>query len=226
MNPHFETQREICEARAGVYRFLAQLYSRPPTPELMEKVAEAEFQHYLREVFGEAAQSFLDAVAACPHLEALRLEYDALFRVPGDRYLCPYESAYRGRRVVDGRVVYGPVWGPWARRVQNLYGQAGAELVREGGELPDFIGVEFEFMHFLCTREAEAWATAEPWRAEQYRSLQKEFLVEHLSRWVDSLADEMVVRAELGFYAALAELTKAFLVTDIQGTDSQPGRLG
>jgi TorA maturation chaperone TorD len=211
----FGERKEIAEARAGVYRFLAQLYGRPPTAELLSTLAESDFQQHLGTVFREAAQPLLDAVAAGLDLEALQLEYDALFRVPGDRYLRPYESVYRGRRMVDGRVVDGAVWGPWTEQVQHLYAQAGAELAREAGELPDFIGAELEFMVFLCEREAEAWAAGEAEQAQKFAVLQRRFLIEHLSRWVDALCDEMRAMASSDFYRSLAEMTRAFIASDL-----------
>ncbi|MFQ5854378.1 MAG: molecular chaperone [Anaerolineae bacterium] len=214
MTARFDDQREVAQARASVYRFLTRLYGGPPTAELLSAVAGLDFHKLLEAVFGEATQPFLDAVAAGPDPEALRLEYDALFRVPGDWYLRPFESVYRGRQVVDGQVVDGTVWGRWTKEVQRLYALAGAELAGGAGELPDFIAVELDFMAFLCTREAEALAAGDGELARHFLALQKEFLVEHLSRWVDTLGDEMRAMARSGFYAGLAEMTQAFVSAD------------
>lgn len=222
MTARFDDHREVAEARTDIYRFLAQLYGGPPTAELLSTVAGPEFHTHLESVFGEAARPFLDAVSTDPDSQAVRLEYDALFRVPGDRYLRPYESVYRGRQVVDGRVVDGTVWGPWTQEALRLYAAAGAELACEAGEPPDFIAVELDFMVFLCAREAEAWAAGDGESARRFLALQKEFLVEHLSRWVDGLCDEMLARTKLDFYAGVAELTRAFLVADIRHIDLQP----
>jgi len=212
----FDEQRGIAEARAGIYRFLAQLYGGPPSEDLLNALAQPEFREHIETVFEEAAHPFLRAVDAGLDPEALRLEYDALFRVPGDHYLRPYESVYRGRYIVDGQVIDGAVWGPWAREVQRLYAEAGAEVVREAGELPDFIGVELEFMAFLCTREAEAWAAKDQELARHFLTLEREFLIEHLSQWVDELCSEMSSRTKHGFYVGLAQMTQAFLAADIQ----------
>lgn len=214
MTVRLAEQCELAKARAGVYRFLTRLYSDQPTAELLSIIVQPDFQQHLETVFGNAAQPLLNAVVMGPNLEALRLEYDAFFRVPGDRYLRPYESVYRGRQVVNGQIVDGPVWGPWTEKVQRLYAQAGAELAREAGELPDFIGVELDFMAFLCEREAEAWAASDGKRAQRFQVLQREFLSEHLSRWVDELCDEMRALARSGFYVGLAEMTRAFIAAD------------
>lgn len=205
---------QVAEARANIYRFLAQLYSAPPTAELLTWMAGEDFKQHVETVFGTAGAALIGALAGPLNPEAVRLEYDALFRVPGERYLCPYESVYRGRRVVKGRVVDGTVWGSATAEVERLYALAGARPAQKAGELPDFIGLELLFMAYLCDQEAEAWAAGNRDLAGRYLALQRDFLVNHLSRWADGLCDEIVAKAELDFYVGLARLTQAFLAAD------------
>lgn len=146
--------------------------------------------------------------------QALRLEYDALFRVPGPRYTRPYESVYRERRNIGGQVVYGLVWGEATAAVKDLYTRAGAEVTDEIRELPDFIGLELAFMAFLCQQENRAWEQGDRDLARRYLELQREFLADHLSRWAGDFCQEMRAKAETGFYAGLAEMTGEYVLSD------------
>lgn len=213
----YEERRTLARARADIYRFLTQLFSGPPTAELLATLAQPEFQEHLQAVFGAAADAFLEAIAAGLDADALRQEYNALFRVPGERYLCPYESVYRGRRVVDDRVINGAMWGPWTRDVQRFHKLAGVALTSAAGGIPDFVGVELEFMHFLYGQEADAWSMGDQPQAERYADLRQQFLSTHLACWLGSLCDEMRARAREKFYVGLAEMAKAFVAAEIAG---------
>jgi len=214
MSEELDQRQQVAEARANLYRFLAQLYLAPPTDELLARLAEEDFKQHLETVFESGGTALIRALAGYLDPDALRLEYDALFRVPGERYLCPYESVYRGRRVVDDQVVNGTVWGPYTAEVERLYALAGARLAQDLVELPDFIGLELLFMAYLCEQEAGAWAAGDGDLARRHLALQRHFLAQHLSRWLDGLCDEILARAKLDFYVGLAELSRAFLAAD------------
>ncbi|MFQ6058497.1 MAG: molecular chaperone [Anaerolineae bacterium] len=208
---------QLAQARANVYRFLHSLYAGPPSAELIAGMKEARFARYLEEVFGQSAALLIGYLAELRDdgvPDELRLEYDALFRVPGHQYTKPYEAVYRDRRVVGDRVVDGLVWGPSTVAVKEFYIRAGAILSSESPELPDFIGLELEFMGLLCQQEAAAWQRGDEETARRFLSAQQRFLDEHLTRWLDGFCDTMHEQARLDFYKGLAEITRGYVHQD------------
>ncbi len=181
-------------------------------------MAEDGFAAYLEQVFAQSAERmtrFLqDFTGAEEGYRALKLEYDALFRVPGDRYTRPYEAVHRHKRTGGKRTTGGLVWGPATVAVQKVYSQAGAAISEKFKELPDFIGLELEFMRFLCAQEAEAWERDDADTASRYRGWQQKFLSEHLAQWVEAFCQELAAQAESDFYRGLAEMTQEYVVWD------------
>jgi TorA maturation chaperone TorD len=212
--------QQWAEARANGYDFLSELYNTPPTPELVNQMAEDEFAASLQEVFARSSERmrcFLrDFTGTEDSYRALKLEYDALFRVPGGRYTRPYEAVHGGKATQDGKAAGSLVRGPTTTAVQNMYRQAGAAISEEFKELPDFIGLELEFMSFLCTQEAEAWEQGDADAASRYRGWQQKFLSEHLAQWMGSFCQELATRAKSDFYRGLAEMTQGFVERDAE----------
>ncbi len=206
---------EMAGARANVYQFLCSLFAGPPSEDLMAQLRDEEFLLHVRHVFGSSDETFvaylgtLSPDESAP-IEALRLEFDALFRVPGPAYATPYESVY-----CDGvGQSKGPVWGPSTGAVKWFYEQMGAGLTQDYPELPDYIGAELDFMRFLCAQEAEVWAEGDSESAARYLHAQNQFLNEHLGRWIEPFAEVMKANAQSGFYRGLAEMTCDFVTQD------------
>jgi len=215
--PDTTDYRDLAQARANVYSFLSTLYMSPPTAGLLPRLSQPDFIAHLRDLFGEVVELMENALAQgdeASREQNLRLEYDALFRVPGPRYTRPYESVYRDRQLIGGQVVYGLVWGEATTAVKAMYAKAGVALAEETQELPDFIGLELGFMAFLCQQEGMAWERGDRDLARRYLELQREFLADHLSRWVSDFCQEMRAKAETGFYAGVAGMTREYVLGD------------
>jgi len=206
---------DMAGARASVYQFLHGFFSGPPSAELIRQLQGEEILTHLRSVFGASDKTFITYLKALPSgespaIKALRLEFDALFRVPGPAYATPYESVY-----CDGvGQSKGPVWGPSTGAVKWFYEQMGAGLTQDYPELPDYIGAELDFMRFLCAQEAEVWAEGDSESAARYLHAQNQFLNEHLGRWIEPFAEVMKANAQSGFYRGLAEMTCDFVTQD------------
>ena len=146
------------EARSAVYGFFSQAFIRGPSQQFLEALISDEGTANLREIFPDAAyrqelaQVRLDAREGRLTLEEAVLDFEALFRVPGSRYLSPYESVYRSQGA-GGR---GGLCGPETAAVERLYLKEGLGPNAEFTELPDHVGVELEFMAFLCRKAVEA----------------------------------------------------------------------
>ena len=85
----------------GLYGFFSQAFSGARASSSWRALISDEGTANLREIFPDAAyrqelaQVRLDAREGRLTLEEAVLDFEALFRIPGARYLSPYESVYR-----------------------------------------------------------------------------------------------------------------------------------
>ncbi|MCP4981708.1 MAG: hypothetical protein GY935_14585 [Gammaproteobacteria bacterium] len=100
--------------------------------------------------------------------------------------------------------------------VKKFYRFFGLDLSKAVRELPDHIAHELEFMHYLAHQAllAGTMPTGDGTdRRAQYVHAQKDFLEQHLSKWVPSFCNALKRQAGVPFYEQLAEFT-AYLVED------------
>jgi putative dimethyl sulfoxide reductase chaperone len=201
------------EARSAVYGFFSQAFINGPSQQFLAAlIAEAGTEH-LGEIFPDAAyqeelaQARRDAREGKLTLEAAALDFEALFRVPGSHYLSPYESVYRSQGAGGG----GRLCGPETAAVERLYLNEGLEPNCEFSELPDHVGVELEFMAFLCRKTLEAMQTGDAATTQDYRHQQCCFFIEHLGTWVKLLAERLASQAQTSLYRFLGNFLTLFL---------------
>ena len=211
---------DLGKARAEVYRFFATLILNQPTQEILDGVLSDQGASALEALFpddpsvGRFRELVEDYRNGHNKAEEFLLDYEAMFRVPGDAYIHPYESVYRHENDPGGGGKKARVYGVWAQEVAKLYEAEGLEP-REGfTELPDHLGVELEFMAFLCQRAAEAVASGDQKEAEIFGSKQREFLQNHLLPWSEKCLVKMKEKASTPLYRHLANLLKSFLVEE------------
>jgi putative dimethyl sulfoxide reductase chaperone len=149
----------------------------------------------------------LDAREGRLTLEEAILDFEALFRVPGSRYLSPYESVYRS----EGAGGRGCLCGPEAVAVEHLYLKEGLGPNGEFSELPDHVGVELEFMAILCLKALEAIQAGDAASAQEYHHQQYSFFMEHLGPWVRLLAERLASQAQTSLYRFLGNFLNLFL---------------
>jgi TorA maturation chaperone TorD len=201
------------EARSMVYGFFSQAFLQGPSRQFLETLMGDEEVANLRDVFPDAAyqqelaQVGLDAREGRLTLDGASLDFEALFRVPGTRYLSPYESVYRSQ--TDGG--RGCLCGPEAVAVEQFY--LGEDLTPTAGftELPDHVGVEMEFMAYLCRKTAEAMNTGDRSAVEKYHQQQHRFFTEHVGTWVGLLARRLASQAQTSLYRFLGNFLNLFL---------------
>lgn len=116
----------------------------------------------------------------------------------------PYESLYR-EGVIHGRAT---------SEVMEIYARYGVEPTTTlGGEMPDHISLELDFMRHLCTLEGGSSSE------DEIRTLleaQEEFLDEHLTRWVGNLQERIERDDQTGFYSKVAAFTNDWVTEDHQ----------
>jgi len=206
----------LAQARGDLYCLLAYAYSQLPRPGFLEglgglvAVARASLAQLSAPGFPGLAgvEGALERLAAQLRdsqqegdrgLQELAVEATRLLRGLRPDYgpPPPYESVYR-----EG----GQVMGLSAQQVRQAFGEVGYTLP-PGGEPPDHVGIELDFMGHLCHREASAEAA----EAATYQERGRQFLREHLLPWVPRWCHQVAQQAHPGLYRGLAELTTAFL---------------
>lgn len=207
----------IESARGGVYAFFAGLLLNPPTPELLVGILSEQGASAFEALFPKhpAIARFRELIEDYRRggwqAEDFFLDYEAMFRVPGDAYIHPFESVYRDGNYSSGNTKSALVWGPCAREVAKLYEAEGLAL-REGfTELPDHLGVELEFMAFLCRKIAKTLDKGDQKGAAAFYSKQHAFMGEHLLSWSCECLVKMGEKASTPFYRHLASLLRSFL---------------
>ncbi|MBI4741375.1 MAG: molecular chaperone TorD family protein [Betaproteobacteria bacterium] len=195
----------VAAGRAKTYAVLAALYSAPPTEELAATIRAGG----LTTEGGSRLADATDALTACfrqmsadgVSVNDLAAEYTHVFVLPSG--VTPHESYYADEnRRIGGHVTAA---------VKSYYDAAAAQLTEACLELPDHMGVEFEFMKFLCDIEAQLWQEPDRDGLRRCLTFQSGFLADHLLRWHRALGEKIIDVSNLALYRALARLSIEFL---------------
>jgi TorA maturation chaperone TorD len=204
---------DILAIRRDFYAFLYRMYVDEPTREFADDLVNGKFQFQeltSLEINAELSEGFrllkefmeknkgreVDVLH-----EDLLEEYTLLFIGPFRPPVEPYEAWWvSGRRLGESLVA-----------VKQAYRKAGIVKSREYTELEDHIGFELKFMHYLCEEELSA-ATQE--RLKECIKLQREFLDDHMLKWVPTYCDALYTYERSDFFKSIAMLTKGFIMLD------------
>jgi TorA maturation chaperone TorD len=204
-------------ARAGVYRLLGRALAYPTDGLLADLVQAAGVLSAgpavpapVRLAFGQFAE-----VARTTDPLALADEHVFLF----DRQVrCPpHEGAYGDPTLA----------GPAAQLadVAGFYAAFGVAPSSAQPDLEDHVATELEFMSILALKEAHALADDDVDGAAVTRAAQIAFLGDHLGRWGEAFAAQLLAATPLPYYEAMARLLSVWLAADLQALGVQPHRL-
>ena len=204
------------EARRAVYGFFSQAFINGPSQQFLAALIAKEGTENLGDIFPdsayqeELAQVRRDSREGRLTLEEAALDFEALFRVPGSRYLSPYESVYRSQGAGGG----GRLCGPETVAVEQIYLKEGLGPNAGFTELPDHVGVELEFMGYLCGQALDALRAGDQARLGEYRRLEQHFFREHVEAWVRLLAERLASQAQTSLYRFLGNFLNLFLALE------------
>lgn len=190
------------EERGGLYGFLAMVYRREPSADLLGQIRDEEFLAALSDAGVALDEDVLEG-ADDMIVNDLAIEYTRLFIGPG-KHIPPYESAQRE----------GTLWGVSTSEVAAFIERCGFAYDAAYHSLPDHISVELEFMQELIRKEAVAWSCGDEAEARYCLCIQGAFLREHLVRWVPEFCAKVVEQTQVSFYKELATLTHDFIRCD------------
>ena len=202
-----DSENQIALAREDLCRYLAACYYQP----------EREFEKEGVFVTIVNAATLIHP-ALIPLATALEKEFNAC---SGDSLLLDYTRLFIGPNHTLAQP-YGSVWlggektlmGPSTQDVLGLYREGGFDMDDSFRELPDHIAVELEFLYLLIFRQNEARREGEMEHLETITALKKQFLGEHLQRWIGPFTAAIQAGAQQPFYRHLAELTALFVAME------------
>ncbi len=208
------------DEREQGYAFLAWLFLEGPDLDFLQRLLDADPPLPAgKAVDGKVAagleemRSWLAARSDVPLpqlLQQLRVEGTRLFRgiAPGYGPPPPYETLYRRSRAgSDANILL---------RIRDRYREAAAELSAGSRERMDHVGMELEFMRFLCGEERRLRLAREDEGALQYRRMERRFLTEHLMTWVPEYCRRILDEPCAPFFHGMLRVLSAFLASDAE----------
>lgn len=210
-----EEMIELAKSRKEMYYFLTVAFTYQTIKDIVRMIKdktllaqlpdEGEGFKLLRKFVEEKSKQ-----SAAKIQDELEIEHTGLFVVPNKKFR-PYESFYIKASTEGLSGDLSLVGGPITKQVEKIYKKVGAEFTKNNDEIADYIGLEFEFLHILCAKEEEAWQRGEKETALKCLQLEREFLQEHVAKWVSEFCDDLYEKAKLEFFKAIALITKEYI---------------
>lgn len=148
-------------------------------------------------------------------VERVSVEFTRLFVGPPSPAAAPWETMYRAENVTVG-------FGQATFDMRELLREAGLELKNENHQYEDHIGIELLYLSEMCRRVAEngagdatdtATADAATADTESLTAQVITFVEKHPLSWIDAFTSRITETYPEGYFAALANLVKALLVS-------------
>jgi len=187
-------------ARAELYGLLAALYYAPPAPDLLAQLRVAVTEAPAPGGFLEEPWRTLVGVARACDDGAIAAEYTALFGGVGKPEVYLFGSFYLSGFLNEK---------PLAALRTDI---AALGLARDDAmsETEDHVAYLCEVMRYLIAGDDVAVANL---------THQHVFFAAHLQPWVTRMCDAVQAHPKARFYAAVADLTRAFVAVEAQGFD-------
>lgn len=219
MNLH-STELEVLNthARSSMYKLLAKSFLYP-TKEVHNFIHSQLYQNSLDSALVIAKLSadmereiltFRELISArqIPAREELEKEYNRLFAHLGSAKCPPYETEYGYDNIFQKTEAMADIAG--------FYRAYELEVSEINTERVDFISMELEFMSYLALKEAYAHERGEDEHLEICIDTQREFLRDHLGRWMSIFTKILANSTENAFYLQLGKLTEGFVALEAQ----------
>ena len=183
--------------RADLYGTLATLFCRPPSQDLLDRIAGAA--HSEGSLLDDAWQE-LAVIAGRTDAEAVRQEYEDLFIGVGKPAVMLYGSYYLAGFLMEKPLVV----------LRTDLAQLGLQRPETVAESEDHLAMLCEVMRYLITSD-DVMHPALP--------VQKKFFADHLQPWVDKFCATLEAHPGALFYAAAARFARRFFEIEAQAFD-------
>jgi len=181
---------------AQVYGLLSTIFRRPLEIGQLERLRAPEMLSAL-EVAGIDPGPDFAAAEITELCERLAIDFSHIFVAPEGKIM-PYECIMIGGD--------SDLRGDITQRVERFMANVGYVVNPQSGEMADHISMELAFMSELAMRRCAGDDIA-----EAASEIQRAFLCQHLARWIGVFARRVKGRAEMAFYASMAEFAAAFI---------------
>lgn len=187
-------------ARSELYGLLAVLYYAPPTADLLAQLRVAVTEAPAAGAFLEEPWRGLIGAARALGEKAIQAEHESLFGGIGKPEVYLYGSHFLSGFLNEKPLV----------KLRTELDTLG--LTREDGmsETEDHFAYLCEVMRYLIAGEDVTVANL---------TRQREFFSAHIQPWVLTMCDDLQKHPKAKFYAAVAQLTRAFMGVEAQGFD-------
>lgn len=187
-------------ARSELYGLLAHVYYAPPAPEWLANLRVAATEAPAAGAFLEEPWRALVGVARALTDAQIAQEFDTLFGGVGKPEVYLFASHY-----LSGFLNEKPL-----ARLRSELDSLGLARNDAMSETEDHIAYLCEVMRYLIAGDDVAVANL---------TRQQSFFANQLQPWVSALCDAIAQHPKAHFYAAVAELTRAFMSVEAQGFD-------
>ncbi|AGA70705.1 putative component of anaerobic dehydrogenase [Desulfitobacterium dichloroeliminans LMG P-21439] len=208
----------LLDTRIFLYDFLRRAFLQEPNPEFLSFLKEGgHFESFpFQEDHEEIAQGVNQLLAFMQEkdltssevLDSLHGDYTRMFIGP-DRLPAPlWESAYlhKERLLFQEQTLQ-------VRRDYLKYHLLPKHFMQEAD---DHLGLELDFMYQLTVRSKGVMAEEKLDELEEIFSDQKDFLENHLLKWVPELTLRINESAKFSFYPGIAKILKGYLALDLE----------
>jgi TorA maturation chaperone TorD len=187
-------------ARSELYGLLAVVYYAPPAPELLLNLRLAVTDAPVAGGFLEEPWRTVVGVTRSLADVAIAEEFETLFGGIGKPEVYLYASHY-----LSGFLNEKPL-----ARLRTELAKLGLSRDEAMSETEDHIAYLCEVMRYLIAGDdPDVGSLAQ----------QQAFFTRQIQPWVNQLCDQLVQHPKAHFYAAMAELTRAFVSVESQGFD-------
>lgn len=207
---------EIARRRGRTYWLLALGFAEPPSRALFGELIAALGPVNPAEMLGEETAALADAVQAALSMDdesvVLAIEFTRLFGGISESYggLPPFESVVR-----EGR------WGgDTVLALTTAYADADIVPPLPEASPVDHLAAELRFLAIACHREGEAWQTDNTLAAMDWVHRERDFLDQHVLRWIPEYCEKAESIAKTTFYRALLALTPRACMLDREDIDT------
>lgn len=198
---HLSSALDEETARAELYGLISELFYAPARPDLLTQLRVAATEAPTAGGFLEEPWRQLVGVAREMDDQSIQNEHNALFGGVGKPEVYMFASHF-----LTGFLNEKPL-------AQMRTDLAALGLGRDDttmSETEDHVSYVFEVMRFLVAGEDVAVSNL---------TQQAKFFASHVQTWLPAFCDAVQATPRARFYAALAELTRAFVSVEAQGFD-------
>lgn len=197
------------EMRCYTYDWLRQIYLAEPSMEMIQELIrmaknyddleessiETDLIIFLRGLTGEDLK----------HLNVeLKAEFARLFLGPNKLLAPPFESVYLSPRK--------RMMGEETMEVREMYKEMEIEVSAFGSMPDDHIGLELEFMYYLCFKTIGLIRDKESIVGIiKLVEMQQKFISEHLIKWIPLFCKDIKDNTNLLFFKEMADFTERFI---------------